>query len=408
LDALFGRKFTIYQSFGLLRKFRAEYIFDGYRFRKEDEVLIASGDGRIIDIVTAEVAGEGVEYFSGMLLPGFVNCHCHLDLSHLKGRIQDGTGLVDFLLRVLALRDAVSVEEKNDAMLRAMDQMHRSGTVAVGDICTGNTSLEIKKFSSLKWHNFIEVSGLSEAAADAKWQAALRLVAEYRSALPGARSVPSPHAPYSVSPLLFRRLNESTADEIIAIHNQESPQENQLFMEGKGDFLRLLQAVSIHSADFMHSGKSSLMYWTKFFNNRQKIISVHNTFTDTNDIEYTKKGQAGTVDMVFCLCPNANLFIESSLPPVEMLLKSGIEPVLGTDSLASNQQLNIWEEVKTVFSKFPVQPEALLSWATLNGARALGIADDFGSLEPGKRPGIVHVRKFHPRFWGESVSGRVL
>ena len=392
----------------MLRKFRADFIFDGYRFRREDEVLITSPDGRIIDIVPSNEAGEGVEQFPGMLMPGFVNCHCHLDLSHLKGRIPEGTGLVDFLLQVMAQRDSASIEEKNDAMLRAMDQIHRTGTVAVGDICTGNASLEMKKFSSLYWYNFIEVSGLSESIASSKMQTALRLADEFVSALPGSRAIPSPHAPYSVSPALMRLLNDFTPNATIAIHNQESQAENELFMQGKGDFLRLLNNVSSESVNFIPTGSSSFQYWFRFFSNRQKIISVHNTFLGANDLEYAKNSESGCSELIFCLCPNANLYIEKQLPPADMLLESGIRPVLGTDSLASNHQLNIWDEVKTIFAGCAVPPEILLSWATLNGAKALGISDVFGSLEPGKQPGLVNIRKFHPHFWGESVSARVL
>lgn len=392
----------------MFRKFSADHIFDGHRLRSSDYVLVCSANGTIEAILPRAEAGEGVEYLPGLIMPGFVNCHCHLDLSHLKGQIPQGTGLVDFLLQVMNGRNAATAETKNDAMFRAMDQMHKTGTVAAGDICAGDASLEVKKFSSLYWHNFIEVTGVTEDVAPSRMQIALQLKERFENALPDSPAIPSPHAPYSVSPSLLQQLDHVTQGEIISIHNEEARAENELFLRGEGDFLRLYQGLSLPAASYVPTGTTSFEYWLSFFNNHQRIISVHNTFIETNDIVYAKTKMPAAAKLFYCLCPNANLYIEKKLPPVPMLLENGLQLVLGTDSLASNHRLDVWEEVKTLFSAFSIPPETLLSWATSSGAEALGVSDRLGSFEPGKRPGIVHIRKFHLQFWGESSSARIL
>ena len=137
--------------------------------------------------------------------------------------------------------------------------------------------------------------------------------------------------------------------------------------------------------------KSSLQSWLPYFTNNQKIISVHNTFTREEDVIFVNKIYDKN-KLFFCLCPNANLYIENKLPPIEMFIRQDCNIVLGTDSYASNWHLNIFEEIKTIRANFPdINLETILQWATINGARALEIDNVFGSFEKGKKPGVVLV-----------------
>lgn len=375
-------------------------------------VLVTEADGTITGIENEKDAGDDVKMLEGIICPGFINAHCHIELSHLKGIIAEESGLVNFVQQVMTSRTAKSQDEKMEAMQKAEWELYNSGTVAVGDICNGTDSLELKKSSPLYWHNFIELSGFADAAAEKRLAAAEEILQQFTAngkLETGCQTTFCPHAPYSVSKKLFRLLNGITTQQIISIHNQEAAAENELYKTKSGDFLNLYKNLRIDIVDFLATGKTSLQSWLPYFTNSQKIISVHNTFTSKEDLEWVKSQilkvnnvkpndlsainhQLSAININFCICINANLYIENTLPPIELLIKNNCNIVMGTDSYASNRQLNMMEEIKTIKKNFPLIPlSTILQWATFNGALALGIEDKFGSFKKGKKPGLVLI-----------------
>ena len=395
-------KFTIYQPIILYRKFTANNIFTGQALLPKGNVLITDENGVMESIVPAKDAGEDIEIFNGILCPGFVNAHCHLELSHLKGLIPEKTGLVEFVFKVITERHFDEAQILA-AIAIAEEEMLRCGIVAVGDICNNTLTIAQKKKGKLHYHNFIEVSGFVPAFAQDRFDKAKIILEQYQSELKNniqcsifnvQCSTLSPHAPYSVSPKLFQLINNATANELITIHNQETIAEEDFIKNKTGDFLQLYEKMGIDISFFKPAGKSSLQSWLPKINKNQSAILVHNVTTTAEDIEFTKLStinhQPSTLH--FCLCPNANLYITNSSPNVNMLVEQGCNIVLGTDSLASNHQLNIIEEIKTLHKNFPqLQLETMLQWATINGAKALQMDQLLGSFEKGKQPGVVLI-----------------
>ena len=385
-----GCEITFYHFTMLYRKLKGKNIFDGYTLRGENSVLIIDENGRVEEIVDEETAGEGVEYFDGILCPGFVNAHCHIELSHLKGKIPQHTGLVDFVQQVMKVRTAEE-DEKNAAMKAAAQELYNSGTVAVGDICNTTDSLLVKQSSLMHWHNFIEVSGFVGAVAQKRFEAAAEIMEAFASTLTTTAQQISmvPHAPYSVSANLFGLINEASSTKTISIHNQECAAENELYLNKSGGFLELYRNFGIDISDFAATGKRSLESWLPYFTQQQRIILVHNTFTKKEDLKFAANYDS-IEQIYFCLCPNANLYIENTLPDVALLLQENCNIVIGTDSYASNDQLNMYEEVKTICKNFPtIDLPTALQWATINGAKALELDGMVGSFEAGKKPGVV-------------------
>lgn len=381
------RKFTIYQSIVLYRKFSADYIFNGHELLPH-HVLITDDKGVVMDVVAEQQAGEDVEKLNGILTPGFVNCHCHLELSHMKGHIPKHTGLVDFVLKVVNERHYEEREILN-AVERAENEMLQNGIVAVGDICNNILPIAQKAKGNLQYHNFIEASGFLPSVAETRFQRATDIYHAHSITLPHNSIVP--HAPYSVSPQLFAMLNDLPGNHLLTIHNQEVAAENELFEKGMGDFLRMYDTMGIDIAGFTPSGKSSLQSVLPYFEKEQSLILVHNVYTTEKDLEFIKN-QKSKIKIAFCLCPNANLYISNTLPDVNMLMLHTSNIVLGTDSLASNDQLSILEEIKTLQRHFPnLQFTFLLKWATSNGATALHMDDSLGSFEKGKRPAVILI-----------------
>lgn len=385
----------------MYRKFSATHIFNGYQFVHQ-QVLITDAEGVVIDVVDEDKAGDGIERLEGILCPGFINAHCHLELSHTKGLIPKHTGLVDFVLKVITERhfdEAVILA----AIEKAEDEMLKNGIVAVGDICNNTLTLPQKIKGKLRYHNFIEASGFPPAVAKERFKRAVDIYNTYAADL-NANSI-VPHAPYSVSPDLFAMINDFAGNNLLTIHNQETEAENEFFKNGEGDILRLYKNLGIDISFFKPSQKSSLQTWLPHFTKGQSVILVHNVSATKEDVEFVNR--LSTTDhrssvneqqpTFFCLCPNANLYISNMLPDVNMLMKHTDNIVLGTDSLASNDQLSILEEIKTLQKIFPeISLDTLLKWATSNGAKALQMDNSLGSFDSSaslrrKKPGVVLI-----------------
>jgi aminodeoxyfutalosine deaminase len=377
------------------RKFQADHLFTGYEWLSNDSVLITSPEGEIVDIVPAAEAGEGITIFPGILSPGFVNCHCHLELSHMKGIIPERTGMVDFLVRVIQQR-GFDAEVIKKAIEEAESSMLQQGIVAVGDICNTANTVEQKKAGRLLYHNFIETMGFIESTAAQRFEAS-RAVYEQFARLyrtPAESNSIVPHAPYSVSPALFQLITRFPGNQLLTIHSQESAAERQFIEQGTGDFHRLYEALHIDISFYKPRSTQSLPAYLSHFLPNQSLILVHNAVTKEEDLLSIAHCPLPIANLFFCVCPNANVYIGNPLPDIDLLRQYKAAIVVGTDSLASNHQLSVLAELQTIQKHFPdIHKSELLQWATLNGARALQLDDVVGSFESGKKPGIIVVKE---------------
>jgi cytosine/adenosine deaminase-related metal-dependent hydrolase len=386
------------------RKLSANYLFTGKDLLDKNYVLITENDGTIIDVISADDAGEDLEKFDGMLSPGFINAHCHTELAHLKGYIPEKTGLGDFVYQVITGRH---FDEKDiiSAIENAEAEMLKCGIVAVGDICNNNLTLSQKKKGRLNYYNFIEVSGWNPQVATARFEKGKAFYNEFEKNNLTTSIVP--HAPYSVSEDLWGKITPFFPGKVISIHNQEVASEDEFFLNGTGKLVDMYQKMNIDNSFFKFPKLRSLQTYFKRLSGAASVILVHNTFTEQQDIDYVNSEKPNQQLVSFCLCINANLYIEDALPPVELFLRNDCNLVIGTDSVASNHQLNILEELKTISKNFPeISTETLLKWATINGAKALQMEDKLGSFEKGKKPGIVLIENIAFKQINEHSSAR--
>ncbi|PWS27270.1 amidohydrolase [Pedobacter yonginense] len=368
----------------MLKYFSADWIFPVSTPPIKNGVVAINPNGEIKEIYTEDAALKldfKIEKYAGAIVPGFVNTHCHLELSHMLASVPEHTGLVAFVQNIIKNRQASS-EEIHLAMRKADQQMFDNGIVAVGDISNQIISKEIKTNSKLYYHTFVEAMGFNPANAQAVMDFAIDLKNKFA---PLSASV-VPHAPYSVSAELFALIHAHAehGKTPISIHNQETPQENQFFENKTGEFLNLYQFLGLDISYFEPSGKTSLQTWLPRIKKLRTLL-VHNTVASKADLEFAKQSHA---DLYWCLCPQANLYIENTLPNVDLLIDENVKITLGTDSLASNHQLNILSEMKTLQQHKQVPFDKLLQWASLNGAEFLNLHKQFGSIEIGKKPGL--------------------
>ncbi len=371
-----------------MRKITADEIHQVSAAPLRDTVLVTDEDGTILSIdPAADHDPASVESYSGIIIPGFINTHCHLELSHMRGKVSTGTGLITFIQSVVQFRDFAK-EEIVDAIRRADQEMYDQGIVAVGDISNQLDTAETKLNSRISYYTFVEAFDFLDDAKSQEIFNQYRAVYDGHHDSAGHRKSMVPHAPYSVSPSLFSQINQLNGEsqQTVSLHNQETTHENQFFLDKTGDMLRFYDGFGLPLDQFRPTGERSIRYALQYMDPRHRTILVHNTIADADDIAFASSWGS---QVYFASCPNANLYIENRLPSYELFIKAGAKMTLGTDSLTSNWQLSILEEMKTIhkYQSF-VGFENLLLWATLNGAEALGYADRLGSLDIGKRPGI--------------------
>lgn len=376
-----------------MRKFTADYMITGNSSPIKNGSVIIDDNGKILKIEVPgasvkdlyggdDYANVPVEKLSGTICAGFVNTHSHLELSHLKGKISQGTGLIEFIKQVQKLRKADPGEIK-EAAAKADEEMWQNGIVAVADVSNSDVTADVKKQSKLYYHNFVEVYGFDPQNAESIFKGALDTSEAFK---PMSVSI-TPHAAYSVSKELFKliRKEADSKNQILSIHNQESDEENKLYRYKQGSFLDFYDELGMDISFFKPQARDSLQSIVPLLGNKD-VLMVHNTYTSMKDVYFTRRFDK---KINWCFCPDANLFIEKTLPKIGIFAHHGFNITLGTDSLASNKELCMVKEIKTLSQYFPeLGLETLVEWATINGAKFLGIDQDKGSIEVGKTPGL--------------------
>ena len=372
-----------------MRKISANFVYSPHTGFVRNGILKIDDEGVILDFIDPgnhfrEEAG--LEHYNGIICPGFVNAHCHIELSHMKGNIPEHTGLDNFIRMVVTGRKFPD-QFIRDSIRKADEEMQREGIVAVGDICNTDDSFELKAKSRIYYHSFVEVFNMQNSMAETTFAAGMKLLNMAREEYKLSASL-VPHASYTVSEELFRIFREELNDpgNILSIHNQETELENQFIKLRQGKFLELFELLGFEKGDSRPRNLNSLPWLSGVIPANSPLLLVHNVFTTLEDIEASGLDHSKTW---FCLCPNSNLYIANVLPGNTLMNHFPGQVCIGTDSLSSNHRLSILEELKTLDENYPETGlNKLLQFATLNGAKMLGIDSFAGSFEPGKKPGI--------------------
>ncbi|MCC6816693.1 MAG: amidohydrolase family protein [Saprospiraceae bacterium] len=364
-------------------KIFSDFIHDGKQLLKKSGITV-SEDGEIINVIPAgEFDRSQYHYFPGLLTPGFVNAHCHLELSHLKDKFKTGTGLLQFLNSVVQQRE-VDESHIKQAIHEADLEMYNNGIVAVGDISNKKDSYLVKLNSKIKYHTFVECFDfLQEDRADDFFK-------PYTETYHSFNKLPKsyvPHAPYSVSKNLFELIhNNNTEESIISIHNQEVLDEDLLFINKSGAFESFFSQFGFNLNSFEPIQKNSIYYSISQLNPKLNTLFVHNTCMTKKDLDAVMKWNDNSY---FVTCPNANLFIENKLPNYKIFKEQQDRICIGTDSYSSNWKLSVLEEINSIIKyQSEIKFEQILQWACLNGAKALKMDSELGSISTGKKPGI--------------------
>lgn len=368
----------------------ATRIHNGLKWLPEGSAIETDDEGTITAIHAT--APAGALFYEGILCPGFVNVHCHLELSHMKGVIPEHTRLIPFLETIPLNRHNFTDEQKTAARRDAYKELLQNGIVAIGDIANTSDTLDLRAADQLHFYTFVESIGFSAANAERSFNYALQIYNAFAAQEQQTKRLNQtivPHAPYSVSSALFNLIDGHLPAAPISIHNQESLEENRFYLAKEGDIRNLLKTLGIDDSEFIPTSKTSLQSYLEWLSDTHPFIFVHNTHSSQQDVQFVKQR---IKEHYWCLCPNANLYIENTLPDIDMLIGEEACICIGTDSLASNHRLSILAELQTIKQHYPrLSWEMLLSWGTRNGARALQMQDIAGTIETGKQPGILQI-----------------
>ncbi|MDP1747142.1 MAG: amidohydrolase family protein [Bacteroidota bacterium] len=395
-----------------MRKISADYIFTISSEPIKNGVIVIDDDGTILEVTKGDQElrnkkqDSEIEYYEGIICPGFINTHCHLELSHLRSKIPESIGMTGFIKEIISIRSHFSDKQIQDAIIEAEEEMIKNGIVAVGDISNNNSTFGQKEKGNLFYHTFIEVFDLNPDKAGEVFEKAITLKKQHQQLetlnFKLSNSI-VPHAPYTVSEKLFKLIIQNTDEKnsILSIHNQESEAENELFISKSGTIYDAFKNMGINTDLMRQTGLNSLRSTLPFLTFASKLLLVHNTFTSREDIKWAQKqlrnkesriknhGKKSKIQNLFwCTCPNANMYIENKLPNYNYFIEENVRVTIGTDSLASNWSLSVLDELKMIVKQYPEIPlQTLLLWATKNGADFLGFTQ-LGSIEKGKSPGL--------------------
>ena len=326
------------------------------------------------------------EFPSYALLPALVNAHVHLELSSLRGAVPPADSMPAWASRLIATRRS-ALGESAEPICAAIAEVRASGTTLVGEVTNTLASYEPLAQSALSAAVFFEQLGFR--TGDARGLAGAAQATIHR--LPANRRLRVsvvPHAPYSVSPALLQAIASQGGRPIMSIHLGESPEELQFLQDGSGAWRGLLDALGVWDDAWTPPRCGPVAYLDQLELVDDRLIAVHGVQLTDVELECLAAAHATVVT-----CPRSNSWTGAGAPPIERFYRSGVRVAVGTDSLASVETLNLFDELARMRTIAPTIPAwTLLETATRTGAEALGFGAELGTIAPGKRAELIAVR----------------
>jgi cytosine/adenosine deaminase-related metal-dependent hydrolase len=357
---------------------------------------IATFEGKIVGIgpapeLRSSYPADIIDYGDSILCPALINTHSHLELSPLRWRLSQSGSFVDWVRALIEARDLIRPEEWEPAIFQAIKEMQQNGIIAVGDV--GNLDvipiLSSRKDGTWPFRGVFFQELVCPIPNGAEEEIPLsplfvkRRVNEPTDILrPPFHYALSAHATYSVAPSVLKAIKAWDRDHGMPfpIHVAESEEEIEFLQGEQGPIRNFLEEKGHWPLNYDLPKTSPVRYLETLGLLDRHTVCIHCIHVDRDDISILAKTGASV-----CLCPRSNVFLGVGVPPVEELHASGIPLALGTDSLASNDQLSIFAEMKSLSKLAPgLPPEAIFRAGTYDGARALGISGELGSLAHGK------------------------
>lgn len=376
-----------------MRRISAEYLYDGSSYEPLRNAYVeVADDGTVLTIGKVENPEAEPEFHKGAIVPGFVNTHCHLELSYLKGKFRKGTGMAGFIDQINEMRDTSSMEEKKADIAFWMNEMWKRGVTAMGDISNCSDTFECKADSPMYTRTFLEVFGTEPQDCQDVIDNVLEL--QKTADKYGIDAAPGPHACYTMCPELLTAVSAiGLKSGYLSFHSEETQEEEDMMISGSGPMWENRRKAGMSVPPV--TGKSSLLYFIDRLEKAhpapfdEHILLVHECCMNEEGMRAVKNVMKNAY---IALCPCSNIFIHNALPPIGLMRKEGMRLTIGTDSLSSNDDLDMVREMFCIQENFPDVPLGeIISWATRNGAEFLDKGDVYGRLAEGFNPGVAVI-----------------
>ena len=353
----------------------------------DPETIIRDGwvrtqGGRIVEVGAGPLRKPSVDHGPGILMPATVNAHTHLELSGLEGRVRTGEGFGAWVSDLIRERDRIGPDGLRRAAIEGIESLTTAGCAAVGEISTLGLTRDLLLQSGLSGVWFREYLGSGPAPEESPADELRGPAGPLRFSLAG-------HGPHTTSPALLQALKAATrrAKAIFSIHLDESDDERELITTGRGKWAEFLRSRGIDPGDWGLPAPSPTAHLSRIGVLDDRTLAVHLIGASAADLETLARHRVRV-----CVCPRSNRTLHGRQPDLPALLAAGIDPCLGTDSLASAGTLDPADEMAETARAYPsVSPETIFAMATVNGATALGIDRDVGTLAPGGRAVFAEI-----------------
>lgn len=365
-------------------------IRDGWVAVDDGRIVAVGGRGDPAPPLRGPVGEDATTVECGRvaLMPGLVNAHTHLELSWLRGRVPPASSFTRWVLRLMFER-RLRADDPTPAVRGAIAEAEAAGTIALADVANTLISAGPLAESGLSAVVFHELLGFAPRDVAAQLADARRQIAACPSA-PNVTYRLAPHAPYSTSPELLRAVADAVGGvprPCTSVHVAESPEEIELLGAGTGPWRAVLTALGAWRADWSPPGTRPVAYLADLGVLRPGSLAVHGVHLTDRELAWLAEH-----DVTLVTCPRSNRWVGVGAPPVERFAASGVRVAVGTDSLASAPDLNVFAELQALRELAPAVPaRTLLAWATRGGAEALGLGDELGALAPGRRGRFLSV-----------------
>jgi cytosine/adenosine deaminase-related metal-dependent hydrolase len=374
--------------------FRAQWVVPIAGEPIRNGFVTVDGQRRIQDVAAAGPE-QSISLGQVALLPALVNAHTHVELSFLQGRVPPADTFNEWVTTLMSVRQVSGADPSATSILaaarHAVAQAKATGTGLVGDVSNSLATVTLLRDAQISAHVFHELTGFNLPDVSGRIAEARRAVDAVRDDTGNIRIGLAPHAPYSVSPNLFKAIRKDVDEHphgVTTVHLGESAQEIQFLRDGTGPAREMLERLGVWTDAWCPPGGSPVEYLVDLGFLDARTLVVHGVQFGDDDLARLRAIGATLVS-----CPRSNVYVGAGSPPLEAFYASGVDVALGTDSLASAPDLNMFNELAEARRIAPRVPaRRLLESATLTGARALGFDRDFGSIEAGKRAAFVLVR----------------
>jgi aminodeoxyfutalosine deaminase len=336
---------------------------------------LESENGIICGVYQGRPKEKCVDHGPGVLMPPLVNAHLHLELSALKNTLPFDRGFKVWVKTLLEQRAALGQDKLIKAARISIQDLIQSGTLYVGDISTLGITGSLIKDSALQgicFHEFLG-SDIPEVVTKKNESVSFSVAG---------------HAPHTSSPQLLLALKKQATSQGLpfSIHLAESDDESEFILTKKGGWADFLTLRGIDFSSWDLGSKTPVSYIHDMGLLDSSTLAVHLLNVNNKDMDILARSKTRV-----CVCPRSNWNLHEKLPDIESMIQKGIKPALGTDSLASCDSLNIFDEMAFVQNRYPgLDPETILAMGTINGARALGFEHKTGTLFKGKQAQFLY------------------